>query len=207
MNFTAVAGISRDFTIIVGHPEGSKNVLDFVKQAKENAVSIGGNGQFSLTGLQARLMTEELGMKVNWVNYGGASQSLTSLAGKHINAVATMTESAEPLIKAGKIRPLLIFAKTRHPKFPTVPVPGELGFKFPLISSYLSIVAPPGMDKERVKILENAILKAAVHPDYVAWRNKVSTAEPALASAKEYRAEIENFAKVAEDYKRFLAGN
>jgi tripartite-type tricarboxylate transporter receptor subunit TctC len=76
---------------------------------------------------------------------------------------------------------------------PTVPVPDELGLKFPLLSSYFAIVGPPGLDKEKVKILENAIMKAAVHPDYVAWSSKVSTAQPALVSAKEYKAEIENF--------------
>jgi tripartite-type tricarboxylate transporter receptor subunit TctC len=192
---------------IVGHPEGSKNAVDFVKQAKAQNVSIGGNGQFSITGLQARLMTEELDMKVNWVNYGGAAQSLTALAGKHLDAVATMTDSATPLIKADKIIPLIIFAKTRHPKFPTVPVPDELGFKFPIMTNYISIVGPPGMDKERVKILENAILKAGVHPDYVVWRDKVSTAEPALASAKAYRTELDNFGKMVEDYKRFFTSD
>lgn len=204
LNFTPVAGISRDFVIIVGHPEGSKTALDFVKLGQERAVNIGCNGQASIAGLQTRLMTEELGMKVNWVNYGGAAESLTSLAGKHLDAVATMTDSAVPLIRTGKVVPLLIFAKNRHSKFAAVPVPGELGFKFPLISPYLAIVGPPGMDKERVKILESAIMKAAEHPDYVAWTEKVSTAEPALASDKVYQAELARFAKVAEDYKSFL---
>lgn len=204
LNFTPVAGISRDFPIIVGHPEGSKTIQDFVKQGKEKSVNIGGNGQYSITGLQGRLMSEELGMKVNWVNYGGAAESLTSLAGRHLDGVATMTESAMPLIRSGKIIPLLIFAKDRHPRFPSIPVPGELGYKFPLISSYLSIVGPPGMEKAKVKILEDAIMKAAKHPDYIAWRDKVSTAEPALASARAYQAELARFAKVAEDYKSFL---
>ncbi len=77
--------------------------------------------------------------KVNWVNYSGAAESPTSLAGKHLDAVATMTESAMPLIRSGKIIPLLVFAKNRHPRFPAVPIPGERGFKFPLIGSYLAI--------------------------------------------------------------------
>ncbi len=207
VNFTAIAGVSRDFPIIVGHPEGGKTIQDFVKLAKEQPVNIGSNGQYSITGLQAKLMTEDQHMKVNWVNYSGASESLTALAGRHLDAVATMTESAMPLIRSGKILPLLIFAKSRLPRFPSVSVPGEVGFKFPLISSYLSIVGPPGMDTERVKVLEDAVMKAAKHPAYVAWRDKVSTAEPALLPAADYQKEIARFAKVAEDYKSFLMSN
>ncbi len=205
--FTPVAGIAIDYPILVGHAEGPKNIGEFVKVAQGQGANIGGNGQYSVTGLQGRLMAQELGMKVNWVNFGGAAESLTSLAGKHLDAVATMTDSARPLLKSGRIIPLLVYAKKRSPKLPEVPVPGELGFDFPLISSYLGIVAPPGLDKAKVKTLENAIAKAVAHPDYVAWREKVSTAEPAFMGAEPYRKEVERFARIAEKYKSVLANN
>lgn len=204
LKYTPIAGIAIDYAILVGNAEGHKGVLDYVKQAKEQNINIGSNGQYSITGLQARLMAQELGMKVNWVNFGGAAESLTSLAGKHIDAVATMTDSARPLLRAGKIIPLLIYAKKRLSKFLEVPVPDELGLKIPLINSYLGLVAPPGLDKEKVKVLGEAVRNAVQHPDYVAWREKVSTAEPAFMPADQYKIEIERFAKIAEKYKSVL---
>ena len=112
--------------------------------------------------------------------------------------------TCRPLLRAGKILPLLIYAKKRLTRFPEVPVPDELGLKVPLISSYLGLVAPPGLDKEKVKILEEAIRKAVQHPDYVAWREKVSTAEPAFMPSDQYKMGIERFAKIAEKYKSVL---
>lgn len=204
LKYTPIAGIAIDYAILVGNAEGHKGILDYIKQAKEQNVNIGSNGPFSVTGLQARLMAQELGMKVNWVNYSGAAESLTSLAGRHIDGVATMTESARPLLRTGKIIPLLIYANKRLSKFPDVPVPDELGLKIPLISSYLGIAAPPRLDKDKVKILEEAARKAIQHPDYVAWREKVSTAESAFMPADQYKIEIERLAKIAEKYKSVL---
>lgn len=204
LKFTPLAAFSRDSVIVAVHLEGSKNFVDFVKGAKVQTVNIGTTGQYTTTALQGILMAEELGLKANWITFGGGAESMTALAGKHIDAVMTQFASAAPLIKAGKIIPLIIFADKRVPKYPTVPTPGELGYNMPILANYTGIVGPPGMDKERVNILEAAILKAARHPDYVAWTEKVSTAESVLLPAAAYRQEIARLAKVAEKYKSFL---
>lgn len=73
------------------------------------------------------------------------------------------------------------------------------------MSSYIGIVEPPGMDKKRVKVLEDAILRASRHPDYLAWTEKTGASEPAPLSADSYREEIARFPKVAEKYKNFFS--
>ena len=207
LGFTPIAAITRDYPILVGHPETFKNVMDFVKQAKTRSVSIGNNGQFTVNGFQGRLMAQTLGLKVNWVNYSGTTEAMGALAGRHLDAATNLAAAAMPLIRAGKVIPLLMFAKNRVPQFPDVPVPSELGFDMPLLGTTLGIVAPPGMDKEKVKFLENAIMKAAKNPDFVAWMEKASTAERILLSGDAYRREIEELAKVAEKYKNSFANN
>jgi len=207
LGFTPIAAITRDYPILVGHPETFKNVTDFIKQAKAHAVSIGNNGQFTVNGFQGRLMAQILGMKVNWVNYSGTTEAMGALAGKHLDAATNLAAAAMPLIRAGKVIPLLMFAKKRIPQFPDVPVPSELGLDIPLLSTTLGIVAPPGMDKEKVQLLEGAIMKSAKNPDFVAWMEKASTAERVLLSGDAYRRETEELAKVAEKYKTFFAKN
>ena len=204
LNFTSLAAFSRDGTMLVTHPDSSVTFADFVKQAKGQTLNIGTTGQYTITGLQGILMAEELGIKVNWVTYAGGAECLTSLAGKHINAALTLPSSAMSLIKAGKIIPLLSFGDKRPPKYPTVPVPEELGYNIPVLSSYLGIVGPPGLDKAKVRILEEAILKAAKDPDYVAWAEKASAAERVLLSAAAYQQETARLGQVTEKYKRFL---
>jgi len=204
LNFTSLAAFSRDGTMLVTHPDSSGTFTDFVKQAKTQTLNIGTTGQYTITGLQGILMAEELGIKVNWVTFAGGAECLTSLAGKHINAALTLPSSAMSLIKAGKVLPLLTFGDKRSLKYPTVPVPAELGYNIPVLSSYLGIVGPPGLDKIKVKILEEAILKAAKDQDYVAWTEKASTAERVLLSAAAYQQETARLGQVTEKYKRFL---
>lgn len=204
MKFIPVAALLRDVPMLVVHPEGNKDFTDFVKQARVQTISIGSNGKYTINGLQGLMMAEELGLKINWVNYSGAGESLASLAGKHIDAAMAMTSSAMSLIKGGKIRPLITFSDKRGLKFPTVPVPGELGFKVPFVDSLLGVMAPPGMDKKKVKIVENAIMKAARDPGYLSWMEKVSTTEATLLSAEDYQKELVRTGKVAEEYKRFF---
>lgn len=204
LNFTSIGAFSRDSALIAVHPEGRKNFKDLVKQAKAQTVNIGSTGLYSITGLQGVLMAEELGLSINWITYEGGSESLTQLAGKHIDAVMTLTGSAMPLTRAGKIVPLLIFADKRAPKYPSVPNPEESGYKMPLLYSYTGIVGPPGMDKEKVRILEEALMKSAKNPEYLAWAEKFSTAEQVLLSASAYHDETVRLSQVAEKYKRYL---
>ena len=78
LKFTPLAAFSRDSAIIAVHLDGSKNFADFVKQAKAQTVNVGTTGQYTITGLQGILMTEDLGLKTNWVTFGGGAESLTS---------------------------------------------------------------------------------------------------------------------------------
>ncbi len=204
LKFASIAAFSRDSAIIAVHPEGSKNFAEFVKAAKTQSINIGTTGTYTITGLQGILMAEELGLKINWVMFGGGAESLTSLAGKHIDAVMTLTGSAFPLTKAGKIVPILIFADKRAPKYPQVPTPSEAGFKLPILASYTGIVGPPGLAKEKVKILEDAIMKSTKHPEYVDWGEKVSTAEQIFLPADAYQQETARLGRVADKYKSFL---
>jgi tripartite-type tricarboxylate transporter receptor subunit TctC len=204
LDLTPIAGLIRDIPMLVVHPDGSKNFKDFVNQATIQNVTIGSNGRYTINGLQGLMMTEELGLKVNWINYSGSGESLVALAGKHIDAAMTMSSAAMPLIKGGKVRPLILFSDKRSIRFPTVPVPGEMGFTVPFVDSLLGIMGPPGLDQRKVKILLDAIGKAAKDPDYLAWMEKVSTTEPSLMLGDDYAKEMQRNSKIAEKYKRFF---
>src|SRR3989337_759467 len=68
-------------------------------------------------------------------------------------------------LKAGQLRPLIIFADKRHPAFPDVPASVELGYDIQL-PQFRSIVAKKRGPAERVKILADAIRKGMETPAY-----------------------------------------
>jgi tripartite-type tricarboxylate transporter receptor subunit TctC len=204
LEFKPIFAFVRDTLILVVNPDFCKSFDEFVKIATASTIRIGTTGGATSSGLGGIILVEKLGLKANWIPFGGGAESLTALAGKHIDAVMTITASAFSLIKAGKIRPLVIFTDKRHPKFSDVPVSRELGIDIPLLTNHIGILAPPQTSEERIKIVEEAFARAVEDKEYLEWLNKVATAELVPLSSKEYKKEIERLFTVAEKYKKYL---
>jgi tripartite-type tricarboxylate transporter receptor subunit TctC len=68
-------------------------------------------------------------------------------------------------LKAGQLKPLVIFAEKRHPAFADVPTSKELGIDITL-PQFRGIVAKKGTPPERVKALGEAFKKAMDTPQW-----------------------------------------
>lgn len=204
MDFKPIYAFARDSMILVVHPEFSRNFDEFVKTARAQEVKVGTTGAATTTGLMGILLAEELGLKVNWVPFGGGAESLTTLAGKHIDAVFSIAASTLSLSKAGRLRPLMVFSEKRNPQYPDVPVPKELGVDIALLFNHTGIVGPPGLPEERIKILAEAFGKAGRDPQYVEQLKAMGTSELVPLNPREYRKEFERLYSVAEKYKKYL---
>lgn len=204
LDFKPVYAYARDSMILVVHPDFSKTFDEFIKTARTQTVKIGTTGAATTTGLMGILFAEELGIKVNWVPFGGGAESLTTLAGKHIDAVFSISASALALSRAGKIRPLMVFSEKRNPQFSDVPVPKEEGLDIPLLFNHTGIVGPPGLPDSIIKILANAFAKAVADPEYVENLKAMGTSELVPLPPKEYKKEFERLYTVTEKYKKYL---
>lgn len=204
LDFKPVFAVARDSMILVAKPEGVKTFDEFIKTARHQTTTIGTTGRATTTGLMGILFVEETGIKVNWIPFHGGAESLSALAGRHIDAVLSISASAMPMVKAGKIIPLAVFSEKRSPKFPDVPVPRELGLDIPFLYNYSGVVAPPGTPDELVKVLENAFDKAVTDKEYLEWFKKTATAELLPLHAREYRKEFERLYSLTEKYKKYL---
>jgi tripartite-type tricarboxylate transporter receptor subunit TctC len=204
MDFKSIFAFARDSMILIVYPEFCKTFEEFVKMARTQTVKVGTTGGATTTGLMGILLAEELGLKVNWIPFSGGAESLTTLAGKHIDAVFSITASALPLSRAGKIRPLAIFSDRRNPQFPEVPIPKEMGVDIPLLYNHTGIVGPPGLAEDKIKILEQAFTKAVQDPEYLEKMKTLGTSEIVPLPPREYRKEFERLLTVAEKYKKYL---
>jgi tripartite-type tricarboxylate transporter receptor subunit TctC len=68
-------------------------------------------------------------------------------------------------LKAGQLKPLIIFAEKRHPAFADVPTSRELGIEVTL-PQFRGIVARKGTPPERVKVLGEAFKQAMDTPQW-----------------------------------------
>ncbi|MFB3887464.1 MAG: tripartite tricarboxylate transporter substrate binding protein [Thermodesulfobacteriota bacterium] len=206
-DFSHIYSWSLSNTVLVVNSEKWKTFDELVQDARKRPVSVGMAGRGSSTHLNSIILWHGLGIKVNWVPYDGAGNALAALAGGHIDVVAAATTSALTLVKAGKIRPLLVLANGKDIVYPDVPLAKDLGHKHTFVPMIRGADGPPKMEAPVVKVLEEAFAKAVKDPGYIQWANN-RMMEIIPASSSEYGKMIEVQQKEIEKFRDLLkAGN
>ncbi len=166
----------KDFTpiaMVVGTPNvlvvgGGVPVTDMkglVEYGKKNKVSYGSAGQGSLTHLAMEQFRTAAGFDAVHAAYRGIGPAITDVLGGQTQMMMPGLAAATPHIKAGKLKPIAVTGKARHPNLPDTPTFEELGFKgFDGVQWY-AIVGPAKMPPEIVKRLNEEINKALATPE------------------------------------------
>jgi tripartite-type tricarboxylate transporter receptor subunit TctC len=105
------------------------------------------------------------GIQVIQVPYAKPSERYVSVIGGHVDALYEQAGDTRQFITNGQIKPILIFAKNRLPAFKDVPCSTELGYDITL-PQFRSFVVKAGTPADRVKILSDALAKAAESDEY-----------------------------------------
>jgi tripartite-type tricarboxylate transporter receptor subunit TctC len=192
--------------VLVVHNETWKTLDEFIREARVRPLSAGIPGRGTVSHLMSLILVEGLAIKVNWVPFDSGGDALTSLAGKHIDFASTGTTTALPLVRGGKLRPLLVFADRKDIVYPDVPLAKEMGYNFPAMPMIRGADGPPKMPAEVVKTLEEAFAKAVKEPEYIAWSQK-RMMEIVPLHHEEYRKAIDGQRKQIEKYRDLLKGS
>jgi tripartite-type tricarboxylate transporter receptor subunit TctC len=198
--FTHIAAWSQANNGLFVNSESWKTFSEFSEAAKSRTLSAGLSGRGSASHLSMVLFLKGLNLKVNAVPFGGGAESITALAGKHIDFVVVGTITAYPLVKAGKLRPLVILSKSKDDIYPDVPTLSDLKIDVPTASFIRGVVGPPGVPNDRLKILEQAFLKTMKDPKYQAWADNAKIKIVPLDS-KEYLQATLNLLKETDKVK------
>jgi tripartite-type tricarboxylate transporter receptor subunit TctC len=200
IDLSHITPLSRTNSVLVVNIEKWKTFDEFLADARKSTLSTGLPGIGSTSQLNGLILMDGLGIKINWVPFGGSPEALAALAGKHIDSVVAGSNVALPLVKAGKLRPLLALTDGKDIVFPTIPVAKELGYNFNFAGTIRGVDGPPKMPVEIVNVIEKAFAKAVKEPGYLAWA-KERTLEVYTLSSKEYQKLIEGQQREVEKYK------
>ena len=133
--------------------------------------------------------------------FPGGPPAILSVIRGEVELTALPLSPALPFVKSGQLRPILTIDRKRYPDFPDVPTVGDIGHadlgNFAL--DYW-MIASPGVPKDRVKILEDALMKTVRDPEFVAWA-KGAGVDPAPLGAEETAKEALNLFGLLESYK------
>jgi tripartite-type tricarboxylate transporter receptor subunit TctC len=105
------------------------------------------------------------GYKMTTVPYPKPGERYAAALGGHTEVLYEQAGDVLQYLRAGQLRPLVIFAEKRHPAFADVPSSKELGIDITL-PQFRGIVARKGTPPDRVRVLADALKRAMDTPQW-----------------------------------------
>ena len=136
-----------------------KAAKDKPKQLKVATLGFGSVDDMTLSYLDAR------GIKVVQVPYAKPSERYVSVIGGHVDALYEQAGDVGQFLANKQIRPIIMFGKQRLAAFKDIPCSHELGYQVAL-PQFRSFVVKAGTAPDRVKLLSDAMAKAAATDEY-----------------------------------------
>ena len=177
--------VARIFTsaslIVVGASVPANNLKELIAlaKAKPGQLNFASAGTGSTPHLCGELFGAFAGIDMTHVPYKSAGAAITALAVGEAHVVCQAAGSVTPLVKAGKLRPIVVAGPQRVPSLPDVPTAREAGLPGFEVESWSGFVAPAKTPPRIVKRLYDEIAKAVEMPDIQSFI-RAQGAEPAL---------------------------
>ena len=167
--FTPLGTVAIMPLVLLTTPTGPANVAEFIAKAKAEPGkwSFGSYGLGNAPHFAGEMLNREAGIQMVHVPFSGSAPNLTALLGGQIPVSIDSVLASAPHIKAGKLKPLATFSQKRLPNYPNLPTIGEAGYPKASIDSWLLFLAPPKLNPEVHKKLNDALAELAKRPDIV----------------------------------------
>jgi putative tricarboxylic transport membrane protein len=169
-----------------------KTIQELFKHAQANPgkLRVATTGYGSVDDVTVRYL-EKKGYKMISVPYPKPGERYAAALGGHAEVLYEQAGDVLQYLKAGQLKPLIIFADKRHPAFADAPASRELGIDITL-PQFRGIVAKRGTPPDRVKLMADAVRKAMDTPQ---WKK---FAEEWYFAPDSYQG--------TEDFTRWVAG-
>lgn len=192
-----VGRVANEPWVLLTSGKSSLKTLDDLKKKKDLSWGIEGPG--STKWLFSVLEAREMGLPMRFVSgYGGTGELVPASIRGDFDVWTNAGPAHIPYVASGDQRAIFQTGEKRMSAFPDVPTVKELGYN--LVAEILRLVAaPPGTPADRVKVLEQAFLKAMNDPDFKAWVEK-SKQEANPGGQKEAAQSAEAFSQLVEKH-------
>lgn len=167
-DFTPIGQIvSTYFVAVVPANHPAKDMKSFIDWARANDGKVnyasGGNG--SITHLNGELVNQVAGLKMTHVPYKGSAPALTDLMAGQTHLLIDVGNVLTPQVKAGKLKAIAVTSPERATVLPDVTTMREQGYRPLETAGWQGLVGPPGMPKEIVAKLADALAKTLAKPE------------------------------------------
>jgi len=177
-----------------------KTWADVEKAARERPLKVAVTGFNSPDDITVNYFAAK-GLQLNSVPYAKPGERYTSILGGHADLLYEQAGDVRNLVDTKQIRPVILFYGTKVADFPNVPVSTALGHNITL-PQFRVILVKAGTDPAHVKLLSDALAKAAHSEDFKAYLKEQYADEASFVPAGE---SIKYMQAWLEDAKKIIA--
>lgn len=161
-DFDAVARIATyDFVLVARSDFPARDLEELVALAKRSnqPVSYATHGVGSPSHLAMTSFSQQADVLLEHIPYRGETPMLADLQGGHISLGWLTLNVAEPLIKSGKLKPIVIASPRRSQKISDTKTFNESGFEKATFEAWCGLMAPRGTPSSTIERLSNVVAK------------------------------------------------
>jgi tripartite-type tricarboxylate transporter receptor subunit TctC len=152
-------------SLLVASPKLEVSTLkDLIAKAKQSKLVYGSAGPGTTMNIAVEMLNSAAGIKIAHVPYRGAAPAINDLLGGHVDTINADLPVLLPLVKAGSVKALALFAAERSPLLPDLPTTAELGQPSVIMENWYGVFLPAGTPPETREKLEKALSAVVALP-------------------------------------------
>jgi tripartite-type tricarboxylate transporter receptor subunit TctC len=186
-DLTGVLMIGQNANVLLVVPsKGWKTAKDLIAaaKAKPGTINYGSAGVGTATHISAARFSLAAGIETTHVPYKGGAEALTDLLGGRIDFLFTPISTALPLIRDGRVVPLMVSTATRASDLPDVPAPGDLGFPNAVTTVWYAVFMPAKTPPDIVAKFHGVGMKVLATPEMKAKMKKLAVDPMPMTTAE-----------------------
>jgi tripartite-type tricarboxylate transporter receptor subunit TctC len=150
--------------LVVSQQLGVGTMQQLLAKARQQKLTYGSAGPGTTMNIAVEMLNAAAGVHITHVPYRGAAPALNDLLGGHVDVVNADLPVLLPLVKAGSVKALALFANERSPLLPELPTTKELGLPRVVMENWYGIFLPAGTPEPARDKLEKALYAVAAIP-------------------------------------------
>ena len=191
------------FILVTSAENEPRTLKEFtaMARARSSPMLFGSAGNGSLQHLAGELLSKLLNVTFQHVPYRGSAQAISDMIARRIDFMVDSPTAEMQVIRARKVRALMVTSKTRFFGLPDVPTATEAGLPDFTFSSWQGMVGPAGLPTSIVDRLNLEVLGVLQEPAVIERIKQIgNNAAPTTPGGFKARiaADIEKWTAVVE---------
>lgn len=170
--------------LVVNPNNPANNPAEFVANAQKQSVNMASSGIGSVPHLAMEQVADATGAKLVHIPYKGAAPAINDVMAGHVDGFFGDIPGLINNVKAGKLKPVGLAAKERHPLLPEVKTFEEMGIKNVDSDNWYAIFTTSGTPPADIERLNKAIARV-LNDETVKTRLANSGAQPAASTPQQ----------------------